>query len=302
MRSLLLAVKVVSDGPIYHLYFAVRWWKAGRLFLVAAPFGENAATYFPANGDLWFTWLLASWGGDRLARVGQAPFLLLAAVASLWVCARLGAGRSASLIAACWFASSTPLLLYSFEPNVDTIFVAGYMMAVYFFLLALRRRRGHAGAWLGALAAGGAVGTKAVGVVFIPPLLVLTAAAVLCGSEPVRTRIVRSLVVLLGPFVSGGYWYGCNAVLTGNPLYPLDVRLLGRTILPGWYGPEAMRRKPILHPIYRLAGARGYSARGRRPAARAAVGAGRLRSLGDRQHESRGRLAGGRPLSRCWRF
>ena len=31
MRSLLLAVKVVSDGPIYHLYFAVRWWKAGRL-------------------------------------------------------------------------------------------------------------------------------------------------------------------------------------------------------------------------------------------------------------------------------
>ena len=57
-------------------------WQAGRLFLVAAPFGENAATYFPANGDLLFTWLLASWGGDRLARVGQAPFLVLAAVAA----------------------------------------------------------------------------------------------------------------------------------------------------------------------------------------------------------------------------
>src|SRR5438132_1025053 len=25
--SLLLPVKVVSDGPIYHLYFACRWWK-----------------------------------------------------------------------------------------------------------------------------------------------------------------------------------------------------------------------------------------------------------------------------------
>ena len=33
MQSLLLPVKVVSDGPIYHLYFAIRWWKAGRLFL-----------------------------------------------------------------------------------------------------------------------------------------------------------------------------------------------------------------------------------------------------------------------------
>ena len=106
MRSLLLAVKVVSDGPIYHLYFAARWWKAGRLFLVAAPFGENAATYFPANGDLWFTWLMASWGGDRLAKVGQAPFLLLAAVASFGCARILGARRPASLVAACWFASS----------------------------------------------------------------------------------------------------------------------------------------------------------------------------------------------------
>ena len=78
----LVAVKVVSDGPIYHLYFAARWWKAGRLFLVATPFGENAATYFPAVGDLWFTWLMVGWGGDRLARVGQVPFLSLAALAA----------------------------------------------------------------------------------------------------------------------------------------------------------------------------------------------------------------------------
>ena len=115
MHSLILGVKVVSDGPIYHLYFAARWWKAGRLFLVASPFGENAATYFPANGDLWFTWLMASWGGDRLAKVGQAPFFVLAAAAAYGCARRLGAGRSASLVATWWFASSTPVLVFSFE-------------------------------------------------------------------------------------------------------------------------------------------------------------------------------------------
>ena len=135
MRSLLLGVKVVSDGPIYHLYFAARRWKAGRLFLVASPFGENAATYFPANGDLWFAWLMVTWGGERLAKLGQAPFLVLAGLAA-YGCAPTGAGRSASAVAACWFVSSTPLLLFSFEPNVDTIFVAGYLMASYFFLRA----------------------------------------------------------------------------------------------------------------------------------------------------------------------
>ncbi len=249
MRSLLLAVKVVSDGPIYHLYFAARWWKAGRLFLVAAPFGENAATYFPANGDLWFTWLFASWGGDRLAKVGQAPFLILAAVAAFGCARALGARRSASLVAACWFASSMPLLLFSFEPNVDTIFVAGYMIAAYFFLQGIHGEGGTPALCLGALAAGEALGTKAVGVVFVPPLLALAAAVVLLGSQARRTKIAQSLVVLLVPLVTGGYWYICNALLTGNPLYPLEVRVLGHTLLRGWYGPDAMRLSPYYMPF-----------------------------------------------------
>ena len=142
MHSLLLPVKVVSDGPIYHLYFAARWWKAGRLFLVAAPFGESAATYFPANGDVWFTWLMVSWGGDRLAKVGQAPFLFLAAAAVFRMARTLGASRNSAIISTCWFVTSTPFLIFSFEPNVDTLFVAFYLIAVYFFLCYLRQESG----------------------------------------------------------------------------------------------------------------------------------------------------------------
>ena len=131
--AILWPVKVVSDGPIYHLYFAARWWKADRLDLIAAPFGETAATYFPAVGDLWFTWLIVGFGGERLAKVGQAPFLALAALAAVALARRLGAGRPASVLAAVWFIASTPLFLFSFEPNVDTIFVAGYVLSAYFF-------------------------------------------------------------------------------------------------------------------------------------------------------------------------
>ena len=113
MRSLLLAVKVVSDGPIYHLYFAVRWWKAGRLILVAAPFGENAATYFPGERRP-VVYLVDGELGGRSAgedRAGTVP----RSGCRRGVRVRTGAGarRSASLIAACWFAASTPLLLYS---------------------------------------------------------------------------------------------------------------------------------------------------------------------------------------------
>ena len=170
------AVKVVSDGPIYHLYFAARWWKAGRLILVAAPFGENAATYFPANGDLWFTWLMATWGGDTLAKVGQAPFLLLA-------------GRRPTAVPACWGSAARPpdrhLLVRLVHAAVALLVRAerrhdlrGRLPAGGLFLPPIRARPTAARRpWSWArLAAGEALGTKPIGVVFVPPLLALVIA------------------------------------------------------------------------------------------------------------------------------
>ncbi len=41
-----------------------------------------------------------------------------------------------------------------------------------------------------------------------------------------------------------GFWYGRNALLTGNPLYPAHVEVLGWTIWPGWYPRSAMSTSP----------------------------------------------------------
>ena len=263
-----MPVKVVSDGPIYHLYFAARWWKAGRIFLIATPFGENAATYFPAVGDLWFTWLMVGWGGDRLARVGQAPFLMAAAMAAYAIARRLGADRSSAMVAACWFASTPPLLLFSFEPNVNSIFIAGYLLAAYFFLRYALGDDGLPSLILGGLAAGGALGTKAVGVVFVPILLLLGDAVGRLAAGIVRSSGDGAWrMIVLTPLVMAGYWYGRNALLTGNPLYPLQVEAFGRVWLAGWYGPEAMRAERLLSLVPRLAVAGRHPGRDPRPEA-----------------------------------
>ena len=91
--------------------------------------------------------------------------------------------------------------------------------------------------------------TKPTAVVFVPPLLAVAIVETLFQSIPTRTKIARTAVIALVPLVSGGFWFVRNWVLTGNPLYPLEVRLLGRTLLPGWYGPEAMRTSPYYLPI-----------------------------------------------------
>jgi hypothetical protein len=56
-------------------------------------------------------------------------------------------------------------------------------------------------------------------------------------------------VVALAPLLTGGYWFVRNAWLTGNPLYPLEVRVLGRTFWAGWYGPDAMRTSAYYLPM-----------------------------------------------------
>ena len=248
--SLLGPVKVVSDGPIYHLYFAARWWLEGRIFGVAAPFGENAATYFPAVGDLGFAWLLVGWDGDRLAKVGQAPFLLLAGLAAYGLARDLGARPSAAALGSAWFLASTPLLLFTFEPNVDTVFAAGYVLSAYFFVRYVLSIDGVASLTLGALSAGGAWGTKPTATVFVPPLLALAGLVIITRRDLSFRRKAEHLAILAtSPMVMAGFWFGRNLWLTGNPLYPLDVAAAGRTWLAGWYTSDAMRLSPFYLPI-----------------------------------------------------
>ena len=249
LPSLLMPVKVVSDGPIYHLYFAARWWKAERLFLVASPFGESAATYFPANGELWFSWLMVGWGGDRLAKIGQAPFLPMAMLAAFGCAREVGASRAASLIAASLFAASSPMILFAFEANVDAIFIAGYMTAAFFILRFARRPDDWVALMLGGLAAGESLGTKSVGLVFIPPLLLAALCIVARRAGSIRRAALLALGLVASVLATSGFWFARNALLTGNPLYPLRVRVGGATLLEGWYGPEAMRESVYYIPV-----------------------------------------------------
>ena len=246
--SLLLPPKVVSDGPIYHLFFAARWWKAGRISLVASPFGENAATYFPANGDLVFAGLMALYEGDRPARIGQAPFFLIAGLAAYAIARRLGAGAASAIVATCFFLSCTPLLLFAFEANVDTFFIAGYLAAVAFGIR-YALDGGHLCSLIFAgLSAGLAWGSKPTAILFVPPLLLLTAAVAVRKHGFRRGAPGRLAVLAAATLLTCGFWLARGLILTGNPLYPMHLEAFDRVILAGWYPQAAMQRSQFYLP------------------------------------------------------
>jgi hypothetical protein len=252
LPSLVGPVKVVSDGPIYHLYFAIRWWKAGALVLVPTPFGESAAPYFPANGDLILAWLTVAWGGDTLAKVGQAPFFVLSAWAAYALARRVGVGRGAASVATSWFATSLPFLIFSFEPNADTVFTAGYLVAAWFLLDFGLGGSGTAGLATAGLAAGLAWGSKPTGTVFVPWLVLLGWALIARRGGGSRRVLGRAALLAVATAVPAAFWFGRNALLTGNPIYPAHVTLFGRTILAGWFDRAAMATSQFALPIGQL--------------------------------------------------
>ena len=247
--SILVPPRIYTDGPIYHLFFAAKWWKAGRIFLIASPFGENAATYFPANGDLFFAGLMTLYGGDRPARVGQAPFLLMASIAAYGIARRVGASAGSAVIATCLFATSLPLLLFAFEANVDAIFVAGYLAAVAFGLRYALDGGDVRSLLLAGLAAGGAWGTKPTATAFLPPLFVIGALLVARRPISVRLKLAHLASLAVATLIPCGFWFGRSLILTGNPLYPMHVEVFGRVLLRGWYRSSAMRMSQFYLPV-----------------------------------------------------
>ncbi len=250
-ERLIFWVLVSSDGPIYHLPFSLRWWQDGRLSYVPAPFGETAATYFPANGNLWFTWLITCWDGDRLARIGQMPFWVVTGLAIYASARRLQVGRSASILASCLFLTMTPLLAFSVQPNVDTIFVAGYALGIFFLIRGFQVDGKVADLNLAGLGLGLALGTKAPALIFVGATMLGVGALLLTG----RRRFgnggtwIRLAALGVGTLMPSGFWWVRNAWETGNPLYPLHLEVFGQVLLSGWYDREAMAFSKYYLPI-----------------------------------------------------
>src|SRR5262245_15247603 len=218
------------DAVSYHLHFAARWLQEGKLFIVPTPFSDPAQAYAPANGELWFVWLMAPFHGDTLARFGQFPFAGLGALLVYVLARRLGAPPRHAIYPAVFFLVSRPILEQAVGADVDLICAVMFLAAVYFGFAALERDRARDWMFWG-LAVGLYAGTKYVALVYLPVLMVL---ALLRG--PRR----RALWALVGVAMFAAPWYVRNWIVAGSPIYPASLQMAGVTLAEGAFTRAAM--------------------------------------------------------------
>jgi hypothetical protein len=228
-----------NDALTYHVPAAVQWLQTGRLGLFQTWFFNPANTYSPLAGSTFIAWLLAPLDMDALARFVEVPALLMVGLAVFQVCRQLRVELAIAGVIAAAVVLARPMFFASIMCK-DDLFVAAFFLCA---LIAMTPPRAgepfsavRLGASLGLLAA-----TKYTALLSVPMLLLVIDGPWRAGR---RWRwwgaVIGLSVVLAGP------WYWRNFWLTRNPVFPIDVSMLGFHVFRGLFTPA---RSQALHTL-----------------------------------------------------
>ena len=222
------------DVLSYHLPNVAEWIRHGRVTTFETPCLNS---FWPANFALMQTWFVVFFHHDAIVECAGLPFYLLGTVSVYSIGRSLKLAGLHARAAAVLFACTPAFALHATSCHND---IAAAALCLFLFALAMAHPDGRGVRLpylllvLVALALG--AGTKAT-VVFALPGVVFVG-VVACRGRPdwpaVRAEL-RARSAFAGALAAAGLllgltWYVRNAVLFGNPFYPVDVRLFGRLI------------------------------------------------------------------------
>jgi hypothetical protein len=233
------------DALWYHLT-TVAWWLQEEQ-ITTTPLNVWSSVY-PANGELFFTWVAVFLGDDTFLDVVELAFGLVGVLAVGGIARVAGLGTAAAAAAGAVFFLSPVVLAQTSASYVDLIFVSLFLLATYWVLRAFtphpatkvaggRQHPSLLRLVLAGLAGGLALGSKWTGVVYCGVLAALVAVWLLYGVRRGRFRPALSVAAFscfaLPLLVLGGYWYARTWATYGNPFYPVRVAVAGLEFFDG---------------------------------------------------------------------
>ena len=240
-----IAVNLVNppfgwDDLNYHFTFAVEWLKSGTLVNPIVVSDYPAPSYYPLNGSFIFFWLLLPFKNVFLADLGQVPFYIIVFLSMYSIGKKVGLKHRYSI-----YASILLLLVPNYFKQMRIayvdVMVTGFFMLALNFLANLRKDFNLKNVLLVGLSCGLLIGTK---IIVIPHALIITFCFLgLSFFGLVRNKLYLRffssvLIFILAVLITGGFSYMRNFVMTGNPVYPLQLKIFGITFFKGVLGGE----------------------------------------------------------------
>jgi len=204
------------DTLMYHLSRIDQWIQSGSLFVADCYNWSH-----PGNNELIGFWMVAPFSGDFLISLNNLPAVGLLGFASISLGRGLGLSRVLSYLSAAAIVSNAVVFRQLLDAKND-IAVTGLFVACLNYGLRAARKTGIAELIWGGLGIGLLAGAKYNGLAYAAVALATAALIVALGRGPramVRTVTVWCCCLMLW----GGFWYVRNAIMVGNPLYPMGL-------------------------------------------------------------------------------
>jgi hypothetical protein len=221
------------DALSYHFPLSARWLQEGTMRI---PTSRAWQFSLPGNAEIAFMIFMAT-GKQSLIPVANWPAVLILALSVYVIALKLGSSRKAAVSAAL-ITLSIPIVHHqSFSGYVDLFGTAGLLASLALFLCRHRSDGlvDHRVVFAAALACGLCIGTKPTFFVYGPVFFAATMFGLM--REPNRSgRSAVSWMTLLsvGILIPSVFWFWRAALETGNPVFPLEVRLGKTVLLPGY--------------------------------------------------------------------
>jgi hypothetical protein len=223
LRALLL-VPIDWDSHCYHLFLPVQWIQHHRIGVFEAPMPYTAFNFYSKNFECTLTLSMLLASNDLLAKWFTWPCIALCGLVTGLLCRQLGGHRVACWASAATILTTTSLVMMSASTKPDPMVIFSVLSALWLLLRVLSKDgESRRLLFLAGLSCGLAVGGKFTAL--LPALVICLAVpfAAWNATRSLRGAVQGTAVFAVGGLLIGGWWYGWNFWITGNPVYPVSL-------------------------------------------------------------------------------
>jgi hypothetical protein len=236
----------MRDDIAYHLTIMGNILQSGAVHYFPSP--SEWIRDYPVNSELFQAWNFLFLGVDKLVDLAFLPAIAIGGLALYGICRRFGFSRRASVAGWAVYAF-TPLVILQQTGSYNDAWKAALFLCGVYLILARGVSSGEAGtrgtAVLAGICSGVILGTKFSGFLDGMAIGVLLILAILRGApagdgaaKPDRKSAIRGLLIPLAIFALATAFFGAyplirNAVIEGNPIAPVEVKIGSWTVWPG---------------------------------------------------------------------
>ena len=237
-----------ADSLQFYLAYPATWIRAGNLDNPFFVFGSSplinpgsletgSISYYPINPELFYAWLMLPLRNAFLADLGEAPFYIVGILAIYSIMKRYGLNNRIALLSGFLWALIPNIFKQLRTGSLIDIVCSALFLLVFYTLLSFKRNFTFKNAMLFGISIGLLVGSKIINFIWLAAFSPFVCYLLYKAAKEYKLKLGKLFsflgVILLMIVLFGGYMYIKNYIFTGNPLFPVTLKIFGKTIFPG---------------------------------------------------------------------